>query len=117
MLIINSNLSNREAFSIHGQLTEDRMEELLDDSERLEAVSSIDSFLDDISNNLPAEDFLKDEVKILESLAPHMSVEKMEAFLNVIECIKHELRLHLENTIAASAAVDSILYSINGSEA
>lgn len=55
-----SNLTAKEYFKLHGTLTPERIEALLDNEESLEAITGVDAYIQEAMGQFPPEDFLHD---------------------------------------------------------
>ena len=89
-MIINSNMTNREAYSQHGRLPEDRMEQLLAVEEDLNALASIHGNITEAMSQYPDEDGIDPVLDELRAVASRLrggnkdtlneAIEKLESF-------------------------------------
>ena len=95
MIYINSNLTNREAYALHGKLDDARMQELLDLEDEHQPAEN-ECYVHEASAQYPAEDFLHDNIKILQKLAKNLRGGNKETLIEVIaalDCIQmHQSR-------------------------
>src|SRR4030066_1348961 len=84
-MYINSNLTPREAFRIHGALDHAMIERLIDDSEALKTVSDAQDHLNEAENALVSEDFLSDVISDLEAIAKRLRGDNRADLLGIAQ--------------------------------
>lgn len=86
MTYINSNLTNREAYALHGKLDDARMEELLDLEDEHQPIEN-EWHVQEASAQYPEEDFLHDNVEILQKLAKNLRGDNKATLIEVITAL------------------------------
>lgn len=86
MTYINSNLTNREAYALHGKLDDERIQDLLDLEDEHQLAEN-EWYVQEASAQYPAEDFLHDIVKILQKLAKNLRGDNKTTLIEVITAL------------------------------
>lgn len=79
-----SNLTDQEYFNLHGTLTPERIQALIEQSALVDACTEAESALNDAINAYPGEDCLADVLKYVRSLAPYLNKAGQDALKGVI---------------------------------
>ena len=87
MIYINSNLTNREAYALHGKLDDARMEELLDLEDEHQPTEN-EWHVQEASAQYPEEDFLQDNIKALQALAKNIRGDNKATLLGIIDSLE-----------------------------
>ena len=80
-----SNLSNEEHYRMFGTLPADRIEALLDASDKLESLDGIEAHVSEARCQFPAEDFLVPVQDRLHDLAKRLRGDNRQEVLSIIE--------------------------------
>lgn len=86
MTYINSNLTNREAYAQYGKLDDARMQELLDLEDEHQPAEN-EGYVQEASAQYPEEDFLHDNVEILQKLAKNLRGDNKATLIEVITAL------------------------------
>jgi len=97
---------------MHGSLPEDRMEELLDAAEELDAICDVEDDLNVVAGHLPEEDFLNDAVKNLKELSANMRGANKEKLLAIIKVVESELDEQARAIEFAQEAINKALFKL-----
>jgi hypothetical protein len=86
-MYINSNLTAKEALRLHGQLSEQHLESLLESEEKLNAIDDIDGNLLDARGSYPDEDFLAEIIDRMQTFAKNLRGANKDTCLSIIEAL------------------------------
>ena len=87
MEYVNYNITAEEEFRMAGQVTGDRLQELLKYSEAASKFDDLESKVREAYAQYPAEDFLSDIKARLHELAKRLRGQNKEELLGIIECL------------------------------
>jgi len=105
MLIINSNLTNREAYSQYGKLTDERMEALFEVESAIDKLSDGEWCVKEALAQFPDEDFLEVTIKNLQATYKKLRGDNKENLKEVIESLE---KLQLSQARATEYATEEL---------
>ena len=105
MLIINSNLTNREAYSQYGKLTDERMEALFEVESAIDNLSGGECYVQEAIAQFPDEDFLEVVIENLQATYKKLRGDNKENLKEVIESLED---LQISQARATEYAVEEL---------
>lgn len=114
IMIEASNLSHTEYFRLNGQLSSERVEQLLDDSKiAIELdVREFAPYAQEASGQFPSEDFLHEIVSDLYYLAKRMRGETKKELLGIIESLEDALQCQANASDYGRGELSKIIQTI-----
>lgn len=105
-------LTNREYLSLHGTLSLDRIEALVEMEAVISGQEGALNYIDEAKGSFPGEDFLNDIISNLRTLVKHLRGANKEELNGIIEKVEglqtsttHESEYGLEQLKAAKAMI------------